>query len=189
MSRHSDRYWRERASLRYLDALDAGDLDAVAAIWDEAAGDPALEALLRELDDGLYAEEGPGADFRADAARVFELARRHLPSAFPPEEPAGPLTAAEVARRLEAEPEFRRLGPGDRLAHARMLAEAAPLPDYLGQPQLERWVRDLSVAASPHYWRAFQKVAVLLTMARCQREGRLAAARPASNSNTQGGPS
>lgn len=183
MSRHSDRYWRERAGLRYLDALDAGDLDAVAALWDEAAGDPDLEALLRELDDGLYAEEGPGAVFRVDAARIADLARQCFPGAFPAEEgPAGPLTAAEVARRLEAEPEFRRLVAADRLAHARLLAEAASLPDRLGLPHLKRWGAASGIAASRHYWDAFLRVAISERMARCQREGRLAAARPASPS-------
>ena len=188
MSRHEDRHWRERESLRYLDALDAGDLDAVAAIWGEAAGDPELEALLRDLDDGLYTEEGPGTDFRADAARIIDFARQCFPVAFPAEGPDGPLTAAEVARRLEAEPEFRRLDAADRLAHARLLADAAPLPDQLGQPGLDRWLASLGVAAGLHYRRAFRKAAVLMTMARGQREGRLAAARRATpESRPRGG--
>ena len=179
MSRPTSRHWRELVAIRYLDALDAGDPEAIAAWWRQAEADPDLDALLCELEEGLEAEEGADTDLPTDAAQVLELARRHLPSAFPPEEPPGPLTAAEVARRLEAEPEFRRVSPEDRLAHARMLAEATPLPDLLGQPQIERWVTELGVEASPLYWRAFQKVAVLMTMARCQRAGRLAAARPA----------
>ncbi len=78
MSRHEDRHWRERESLRYLNALDAGDLDAVAAIWEEAAADPELEALLRDLDEGLFTEEGPGTDFRVDADRVVNIARQYF---------------------------------------------------------------------------------------------------------------
>ncbi len=188
MSRHDDRNWRERESLRYLDALDAGDLVAVAAIWGEAAGDPDLETLLRDLDDGLFAEEGPGTDFQTDAARIATLARGCFTGAFPAQESTGPITAAEVARRLEAEPEFRRLDAGDRLAHARLLAEAATLPDHLGQPGLDRWLAALGVAAGLHYRRAFRKAAVLMTMARGQREGRLAAARRATpESGPKGG--
>lgn len=190
MSGHADRYWRERVGVRYLDALDAGDLDAIAALWDEAASDPALEALLRELGEGLDAEEGLGADFAADAARVLALAQEHMPSAFPIEEPAGPLAVADVARRLEAEPEFRRLGPADRAVHARFLADASPVPDDLGQPEVDRWMQALGASASPTYRRAFRKVALLMEMARCQREGRLAAARRAEPpSEPKGGPS
>lgn len=180
MSARTDRFWEERVALQYLDALDTGDLDTIASLWEQAAKDPQLEALLYELNEGLDAEEGPGAGFPADASRVLELARQHLPSAFAPVEDPGPLTAAEVARRLEAEPEFRRMDPTDRAAHARLLADASIVPDSLGQPNLDRWLKGLGVAASPTYRRAFRKVAVLMDMARCQEEGRLAAARRAA---------
>jgi hypothetical protein len=190
MSAHTDRFWRERMAVRYLDALDAGDLDAVVALWELAATDPELIALLHELDEGLQAEGGTGTDFVTDAARVLELAREHLPSAFPPDDPPGPLTAADVARRLEAEAEFRRLGPSDRAVHARLLAEAAQVPEDLGQPPLDRWMEGLGIVASPTYRRAFRKVALLMDMARCQQEGRLAAARRATPpADPKGGPS
>ncbi len=164
----------------YLDALDAGDLDSVAKFWEQAAGDPELAGLLDDINQGLEDEEGPAGDFRADAGRVIEMARRHLPSAFPTEVPAGPVLAAEVARRLEVEPEFRRFDPADRAAHARLLAEIAPLPDSLGQPGVDRWLRGLGVAAGPAYRKAFRKVAILMEMARGQGEARLAAARQAN---------
>lgn len=179
MSQPRDRFWRERVGVRYLDALDAGDLDTVAALWEEAADDPELEALLHELNDGLYEEDGGGADLAVDADRVLELARRHLPDAFPPAPPPGPLTASDVARRLEAEPEFRRLDAADRAAHARLLAEAAVIPEMLNQPQLDRWLAGLGIAAGPYYRKAFRKVASLMELGRCQAEGRLAAARTA----------
>jgi hypothetical protein len=179
MSARDDRFWEERIALLYLDALDAGDLDAVAALWEQAADDPKLAALLDELNRGLEAEEGLGTDFATDATRVIELARRHLPSAFPAEGPTGPILAADVARRLEAEPEFRRLDAADRAAHARLLADATPLPDSLGQPGIDRWLRKLGSVAGPFYRKAFRKVAVLMAMARGQGEARLAAARQA----------
>lgn len=181
MSAHADRLWRERMAVRYLDALDAGDLDAVVALWDEAADDPALLELLTDLNEGLEAEEGLGADLAADADRVRDLARRCLPSAFAAEPPAvAPLTAAEVARRLEAEPSFGRLDAADRAAHTRLLADAGAIPETLGQPQLDHWLSQRGVAAGPVYRRLFRKVAILLEMARGQREARLAAARPAA---------
>lgn len=115
-----------------------------------------------------------------------------VPDAFPPEEPPGPLTAADVARRLEAEPEFRRLDPVDRAAHARLLADASSIPEDLGRPRFDRWMQGLGIAAGPIYRRVFRKVAVLMDMARCQQEGRLAAARratPPADSKPKGGPS
>lgn len=180
MSTDADRFWCERMAVRYLDALDAGDLDLIVAIWEEAEKDPKLLALLYELNEGLDAEEGLGADFESDASRVIELARRHMPGAFPVEEPAGPLTAADVARRLEAEPEFRRIDSADRADHARLLSDVTPIPEDLGQLSLDRWIRGLGVSPGPTYRRAFRKVAVLLSMNRGQQEGRLAAARKAN---------
>jgi hypothetical protein len=187
MSDHDDRFRDERIAVRYLDALDAGDLDAIAALWEEAANDPRLAKLLDELDRGLDAEEGSGTDFATDAARVIELARRHLPSAFPVDQPTGPVVAADVARRLEAEPEFRRFDPSDRAAHSHLLADITPLPDSLGQPDIDRWLRESGVVAGPVYRKAFRKVAVLIQMARGQGEARLAAARRADPSAGKGG--
>ena len=40
MSDHADRFWRERVAVHYLDALDAGDLDAIGALWERAEADP-----------------------------------------------------------------------------------------------------------------------------------------------------
>jgi hypothetical protein len=44
---------RDLQALRYLDALDAGDLETVAAMWEEASHDPELERTLAELDGAL----------------------------------------------------------------------------------------------------------------------------------------
>jgi hypothetical protein len=41
-------------TLRYLDALDAGDLETVAALWEEASRDPDLERILTEFDGALF---------------------------------------------------------------------------------------------------------------------------------------
>jgi hypothetical protein len=171
--------WDE-VGLRLLDALDAGDLDAVAALWERAAADPELEGVLGELTDGLAVQEGPEAGWQADARRVEALLRRTMPSAFPAAEP-GPLTVGDVAARVQADGALAgRLSAADREANARLLADRTPLPDDLGLPHFERWRAALGVEAGPHYWRAFRQAAVLLAMGRCQRAGELAAARQAS---------
>ena len=43
---------RDLEALRYLDALNAGDLEAVSALWEDASHDPELERMLAELDAG-----------------------------------------------------------------------------------------------------------------------------------------
>ena len=47
---------RDLKALRYLDALNAGDLEAVAALWEEATHDPELERMLAELDGAMFRE-------------------------------------------------------------------------------------------------------------------------------------
>jgi hypothetical protein len=179
MNKH-DRLRRDRLVLRYLDALDAGNLEAVAALWDEAAADPALEQALLELSDGLFVEDGLGTDWARDAERVRALLKQHLPSGIPHEAPSRPLTAGDVAARLKADDALgASLSEVDRAANERLLADHTPLPEQLGQLQLKRWTAGLGVTASERYWRAFRQTAVLLVMSRCQREGELAAARKA----------
>lgn len=72
---------RDLQALRYLDALQAGDLEAVAALWEEASPDPVLEARLAELDDALFAEEVEANQIRAaerSEARPPRYRRRWL---------------------------------------------------------------------------------------------------------------
>jgi hypothetical protein len=47
---------RDLEALRYLDAVDAGDLEAVAEAWERAGRDPGLEKMLGELDRALFVE-------------------------------------------------------------------------------------------------------------------------------------
>jgi hypothetical protein len=178
MTGHADRDWREVAAFAYLDALDAGDLDALAALWERAAIDPELEDFLRDLGEGLHEVEGPGEDFESQAGRVRTLAFRHIPGFVPDEPPAGPITAGEVARRLQVDEELgRRLDPTDRGANSSLVAREEPLPEPLRMSSLAGWGRGLGVVAGPRYWSAFHKVAVMLRMARSQSAGHLAAAR------------
>jgi hypothetical protein len=51
----------DRLCLQYLDAIDRQDFDALAALWDRAAADPALEIAFHELHEALNEEDGPRA--------------------------------------------------------------------------------------------------------------------------------
>ena len=57
---------RDLEALRYLDAVDAGDLEAVAEAWERAGRDPGLQEMLGELDDALFVEA------RCNASPVLE---------------------------------------------------------------------------------------------------------------------
>lgn len=167
----------ERAAVRYLDALESGDLDAVAAVWAEAAHSPELEQLLCDLSEGLAAEIGLDDRWQVDVERLGRLIHEHLPP--PPEEP-GELAAADVAARLQADfGIFSTLAPADKVANQSLLLNRTPVPAQLGMRDLERWVKSLGVSATTRYWTQFRKAAVLLAMGRTQRAGELAAARKA----------
>lgn len=167
----------ERTAVQYLDALESGDIDAVAAVWAEAGQSPELERLLCDLSEGLAAELGLDDRWQVDVDRLKRLIEDHIPR--PPAEPAE-LTAADVATRLQADPGiFSSLTSADKAANSALLTNRAPIPAQLGMPDLERWVRALGVSATPRYWTQFRKAAVLLAMGRTQRAGELAAARKA----------
>jgi hypothetical protein len=171
--------WAENA-LRYLDALDAGDINALAELWERAAGDPELERQLGELTDGLAVEEGLDTAWQSDALSVRTLLREHLPSAFPSETDLPPLTVGDVAARLQADVALgARWSDSDRAANSRLLVDSTPVPEELGLPHFEKWQTSLGIPASSHYWRSFRQTAVLLAMGRCQQAGALAAARRA----------
>ena len=82
---------RDLKALRYLDALNAGDLDAVAALWEEATHDPELEQAMAELDHALFVEDAD-ASGKAGADRL----RRSLPLLSPG---CGPQPQSPVTRR------------------------------------------------------------------------------------------
>src|SRR4051794_24322943 len=76
MRENSKNFSHARHVLSYLEALEAGDLQAVANAWDLASNDPELEALFLELDQELASESGE------PAKRILELGytRRPQPS-------------------------------------------------------------------------------------------------------------
>jgi hypothetical protein len=65
---------RDFEVMRYLDALEAADLETIASMWDEASGDPKLEARFVELESVLVAEESRPPDL--SNARHLDPSRR-----------------------------------------------------------------------------------------------------------------
>jgi hypothetical protein len=64
---------RDLEALRYLDAVDAGDLEAVAEAWERADRDRELQHMLVELEGELFVEA------HSRASRFGEPGRRRQP--------------------------------------------------------------------------------------------------------------
>jgi hypothetical protein len=61
---------RDLEVLRYLDSLNAGDLQAVAEAWERAGRDPELQQMLVELDGALFVEaRGSASPLREPSGR------------------------------------------------------------------------------------------------------------------------
>jgi hypothetical protein len=60
MNESRNHLMRDLQGVRYLEALEAGDLEAVAALWEEASADAELERTLSEIDGALFREEARG---------------------------------------------------------------------------------------------------------------------------------
>jgi hypothetical protein len=79
MTKPHDDLAQDLAALRYLDALNAGDLEAVAALWEQASRDPQLERALAELDGALFLENAT-AQGKAGGQSVPGSLPRQLPA-------------------------------------------------------------------------------------------------------------
>lgn len=154
----------EQASIRYVDAYDRDDLDTIAQLWKEAETDPKLEQLLIELNEGLLHENNlPMADPARE--KVLGMLRQTVPSAFA----VGQLeiTISDVASAISSDRvTLSKLSPADREVNIKLLAVRDALPAKLDGAAMLELSRNMSVAASPAYWRAFQQAGVLLNMSR-----------------------
>lgn len=171
-------YQRELALLRYVQAFDAGDLDALAAILSEAMNDPELDRQIININAALHAEAGlqPTGE---QAQLVRKLLLQHVPSGFhADEEMEQPLTVGSVAARLQAdETQGRPLTPSDRQANQLLLTSQEPVPSPINSGLIAKLATRLQVSASDRYWELFRRAAVMLAIARKQGQVQIAAAR------------
>jgi hypothetical protein len=174
MNSHESRRHLE-AALAYLDALDAQDLDALSALWEQAETDAELERIFGEISQGVLEEEGLRPKWGEYRQAVLGALAKHVPSAFAPA-PLQPLTVGDIAARIAANDSLlRQLSPADREANARLMQDATALPPERGMKELLELTTRLPVTASSRYWREFQQVAVLASMSRGQTAARAAA--------------
>ena len=148
----------DRHAMQYLAAVDAGDLDAVAAFWGQAETDAGLAEALHALNTELAA----GAD-RTAAATITAAVEKYLTGAEVVRPATGPVTVADVAAELFLHPPGRL--PAD--AHAltdRLRTDPEPVPPDLGLTKFVAWAEARYGAAPVGYWKAFLQASIKLEL-------------------------
>lgn len=175
---------RDRMIHRYVQALDQGDVEGIAAILEAALDDPELDKVIEEINLS-YQEELHLTPITTDAEVVRELVWKHISSAFEEEDlNEKPLTVGEVAARLQAD---RSVPSADQEANRSLLSSSEPLPPWLSVQKIRKLADQLIVKASDRYWRKFRDTAITLGMGRGQSQAQLAAARERTQWKLQGG--
>lgn len=162
-------------AMRYLTAVEAGDLDTIGTLWLEAETDVELGEMLHNLNAELVSEYD--AEETAKVAGAIESAiEKHMPSAEVVRPHSGPLTVAEVAEHLRRNPP-RGMTTDDLKANDLLRASTEVVPAELGLMKVVSWGRKFG-SASEGYWEAFREAALLLRMRRESAENYQMAARP-----------
>jgi hypothetical protein len=182
--RQQRQFDREKIVLRYLVALDGGDLDTIAAILQEAEQDAELEKMLLEVNDLAAAELNQADDAQAvaaqDAVIVAELVQTYLVSTLSesaPEPP--PLTVGNVIARIHADAAAQQVRvERESLAATRPYQSLeTPLPADLSLRRVAQLLEQLDVKVSRRFQDLFRETALFLRMGRNQGMARLAATR------------
>jgi hypothetical protein len=174
MTDRENQHRLDQLALRYLAAIETEDFGTIDTLWEQAADDPDLDAMLHGLNAELVAEQD--AERAAIASAVVDQIERHLPSAEVIRPAAGPLTVAEVAEHIRRHPPAGLTVDDLRLNDVlRQTTDAVPAE--LGISQVIRWGTRFG-SAPEAYWRAFREVALDLWMQRTSAEHYQMAARP-----------
>jgi hypothetical protein len=185
MTDRENQHRLDELALRYLAAVETEDFDTIGALWEQAADDPDLDAMMDGLNAELVAEQ-ERQEQAAVAAAVVEQIERHMPSAEVIRPATGPLTVAEVAEYIRRHPPAGLTADDLRLNDVlRGVAEAVPVD--LGVRQVVAWGRRFGTAPEA-YWRAFRQAALTLRLRRESAENYQMAARPTRPKPTGGNP-
>jgi hypothetical protein len=166
----------DRLAMEYLEAVEAGDFDAIETLWVNAETDAGLAEMLHGLNAELVAEQD--AQVRtAVGEEVLAAMRQHMPSAEVIGSERPPVTVAMVAEHLRKHPPAG-LTSDELRVNDLLRVSAEVLPADLGVPQVIAWGRRFG-AAPESYWKAFRAAALKLLMQRESAENYQMAARPA----------
>lgn len=187
MQKHNTDLSREKAIHRYIQALDQGDMEGVAAVLEAALDDPELERIITEIN-LAYQEEEQLTPIANNAQLIRDLIRKHLHSAFEnyeekkpltirdvvPEEEEKPLTVGDVAKCLQ---ESNRVPSAERDTLRSLLGSSVPLPTSLSIRAVRQLAAQLRIKASERFLDIFRDTAIMLSMGRSHSKAQLAAAR------------
>jgi hypothetical protein len=162
-------------AMNYLAAIEAGDFDAIEALWKQAADDSELYAMLHGLNAELAAERDAAENAAIDAI-VLDNIEKHMPSAEVIRAWTGPLTVAEVAEQIRRHPPAG-LTVDDLKLNDVLLKSTDAVPAGLGISQVIEWGKRFGVAPEI-FWQAFRKNALKLRMRRESEANYQIAARP-----------
>jgi hypothetical protein len=170
-------------ALRYLQAVESGDFDTIDALWEQAADDSDLDAMLHDLNAEWVADQD-ALENDPVAAAVVDQIEKHMPSAELIRAACGPLTVAEVAEQIRRHPPAG-LTMDDVKLNDVLLGVAEEVPTELGISQVINWGRRFGWAPEA-YWRAFRQAALKLRMRRESEAELRMAARPSKPKPEEG---
>jgi len=165
----------DQLALQYLAAVETEDFDTIDALWEQAADDADLDAMLHGLNAELVVEQD-AEEHAAIASAVLEQIEQYMPSAEVIRPRTGPLTVAEVAEHIRRHPPAG-LTTDDLKLNDLLRKAREEVPAELGISQVIRWGARFG-AAPEAYWRAFREVALDLWMERTSAANYQLAARP-----------
>lgn len=175
----------DQLAMQYLQAIDREDFDTIDALWEQAADDADLDAMLHGLNAELAAAQDAAEDAALDAAILASI-DKHLPSAEVILPRPGPLTVAEVAEHLRRHPPAG-LTSDDWTLNDLLRQATEEVPMQLGISFVVGWGRRFG-SAPEAYWRAFRQVVLKLRMQRESDPHLQMAARPTKPRPPEGKP-
>ncbi len=172
-----DESWRDLALHRYIQAVDTGDLEALAEILEEAVFDSKLDRQIAAVNAAMHDEAGLGG-LEHDAQTVRVLLLRHMPTAALPAEQQPVPTVGDVAARIQGDQVLRQQLPAaDHLVNRGLITSSAPVPIPATTTTIAQLAQELNVVASETYWEIFRRESVTAAMVHGVAGLQLAAAR------------
>ncbi len=174
------RFAREKALHRYMDAFELNDFEVMSQILAQAEQDADLETLIWEVH-AAYAADEEYEQREHEVEQVRQLLRQHLLSGLETPltlEEMPPLTVSDVIARMQADEAVRGSVKQELLSVAQRLRQSnQALPEQLGLHGVRTLFAQLGVQASKHLQKLFSQTALFLTSGRQQGMAQLAATR------------
>jgi hypothetical protein len=166
----------EKTISRYVNALDARDLDEIAAVLQITELDSELDRIVTEIT-LAYAEELGLSPVSLDAEQIRDLLQQHFPSSFDDSQDIPVITVSDVAAHLVA----KRLVPSDdKESSLKLIGVHLSLPGRLSLPEIRKLAQEFGFSVSERFLKVFRDAAIQMSMGHGQAQ-MVAARRKTSN--------